>query len=86
MENKFVTQEEMDEIKSVQKDYEKVSKDLGGIELHKIALEEQKQGLINFINQIREKEMDLGKRLNEKYGEVSINPLTGEIIPADVKK
>lgn len=83
---KFITQEEMDEIKSINQDYEKASKDLGAMELHRIALDTQRKGIESWINQIREKEFELGKKLNEKYGEVNIHPVTGEIVPIDAKQ
>jgi hypothetical protein len=80
-EKSFVTAEELGQIQEIQKEYDKVSKDLGFMELHKMALEEQRQSLNNYIQQLRGKEMELGKSFNEKYGKVNIDPVTGEIIP-----
>jgi hypothetical protein len=45
-------------------------------------LAEAKRGLLSDLKTIEQKETELIKSLQEKYGEGNINPETGEITPA----
>ena len=83
-----LTQEELQSIKELQSKYNQTIFEIGISEAQKIALQEQveklegnKKQLVNDLATIEQKESELTKTLQEKYGNGSINPETGEITP-----
>lgn len=83
-----LTQEELQSIKDLQSKYNQTIFEIGVAEAQRIALQEQfekietnKKGLVSDLATIEQKESDLIKSLQIKYGAGSINPETGEIIP-----
>jgi chromosome segregation ATPase len=83
-----LTQEELQSIKDLQSKYNQTIFEIGVAEAQRIALQEQfekietnKKGLVSDLATIEQKESDLIKSLQTKYGAGSINPETGEIIP-----
>lgn len=83
-----LSQEELQQIKDLQVRYNKTIFELGAAQAQLMALEEQiekitaeKKNLIADIKSIEEKENNLVKELQEKYGQGNINIETGEITP-----
>jgi len=81
-----LTQEELQSIKDLQSKYNQTIFEIGVAEAQRIALQEQveklgenKKQLVNDLATIEQKESELTKSLQEKYGNGSINPETGEI-------
>ena len=83
-----LTQEELQSIKELQSKYNQTLFEIGLAEAQRLALLEQvekresdKKALLNDLATIEQKENELVKSLQEKYGTGSINPDTGEITP-----
>jgi chromosome segregation ATPase len=85
---KKLTTEEIDLIKSLQKQYNKVVFDLGSIESQLLLikkeiniLEAEKSNIVKDMEKIGESEKSLIDSLQTKYGAGNINIETGEITP-----
>jgi fido (protein-threonine AMPylation protein) len=76
---KQLTAEELEDIKSIKQEYSNLSLSLGEIELSINNLNNQKQYFLEIHKQLFEKENELAKILNEKYGIGTINIETGVI-------
>jgi len=74
MENKKLTQEEIDKLVELQSKNRAVLIELGGLEASKLQL-------YGYYNQLKEEERNLGKELSEKYGDGTIDLEKGEFIP-----
>jgi oligoribonuclease NrnB/cAMP/cGMP phosphodiesterase (DHH superfamily) len=81
-----LTTEELQSIKDLQSKYNQTIFEIGIAEAQRLALQEQveklgenKKQLVNDLATIEQKESELTKSLQEKYGNGSINPETGEI-------
>lgn len=86
-ETKKLTQEELQSIQELQKQFNQFVFELGNVEaqiqglLHqKSLLETEKEGIVGDIKTLTNKEKDLVASLQEKYGNGSIDPQTGEIV------
>ena len=80
-ENKVLTQEELQILKTIQEETQALIAELGEIELIKIQLENRRKRAENFLSELETKEKDFTGSVLEKYGRVNINPQTGEITP-----
>ena len=83
-----LTPEELDSIKSLQSKYNQTIFEIGASEAQLIAfqqgiskLQKTKEGLVSDLTTIEQKESELVKSLQEKYGVGNINPENGEITP-----
>ncbi len=83
-----LTQEELQSIKELQSKYNQTLFEIGVAEAQRLALlsqteklENDKKGLLKDLESIEQKENELVKSLQEKYGTGSINPETGEVTP-----
>ena len=83
-----LTQEELQLVKDLQSKYNQTLFEIGVAEAQRLALLEQieklesnKKVLLGDLTTIEQKENDLVKSLQEKYGTGSINPETGEVMP-----
>ena len=83
-----LTTEELQSIKDLQSKYNQTLFEIGVTEAQRLALQEQvgkleesKKQLVNDLVTIEQKESDLTKSLQEKYGVGNINIETGEITP-----
>jgi hypothetical protein len=83
-----LTQEELQSIKELQSKYNQTLFEIGVAEAQRLALVEQveklennKKTLLGDLSTIEQKENDLIKSLQDKYGTGSINSETGEITP-----
>ena len=83
-----LTQEELQQSREFQSKYNQTLFEIGVAEAQRLALLEQvekresdKKSLLADLDTIEQKENELIKSLQEKYGTGSINPETGEITP-----
>jgi hypothetical protein len=83
-----LTQEELQSVKDLQSKYNQTIFEIGVAEAQRIALQEQfekiettKKQAVADLDTIEQKESELIKSLQEKYGAGAINPETGEITP-----
>jgi len=82
-EKKFLTEEEKQTLKQIQNNTQSLILELGEIEIIKIQLEERQQNARNFLKETTDLEKEFSQSLFEKYGKVSVNPETSEIIQVD---
>ena len=80
MENKVLTQEELELLNSLQEQRIKIMNDFGFLEYHIQELKLQKQNLIDDFEKLKTKELNLASQLEAKYGKIQVNASTGEII------
>jgi len=81
MEKQVLTQEEIQSLKNIQNNQALLIEQLGTLEYRILILEKEKQRLKqSFQNQL-ETEEQIGKQLQQKYGDGSINLEKGEFIP-----
>lgn len=83
-----LTQDELKELNGLQSKYNQTLFEIGVAEAQRLALLEQvekresdKKTLLGDLATIEQKEAELFKLLQDKYGTGSINPETGEITP-----
>ena len=83
-----LTAEELQQIKDLQSKYNQTIFEIGASEAQLIAfqqgiekLQQAKKDLVSNLTTIEQKESELVKSLQEKYGQGNINPETGEITP-----
>ena len=80
METKVLTQEEITQLKSVQQERYSIIDKFGTIEIQFQELESTKQKLKLDYEKLKQKEEVLGKQLQSKYGDGTINLEKGEFI------
>ena len=80
MEKKVLTPEEIQSILKLQKIQAKLVEDFGLVEYQIQSLTQQKQELVNELNLYKQQEIHLGKTLQEKYGDGTIDLEKGEFI------
>ena len=78
-ENTVLTQEELQTLQTIQSETQALINELGEIELIKIQLEERKERAKTFLQELSQKESSFNQSLFEKYGNINLNPKTGEI-------
>jgi len=81
MENKFLTQEEIQSLQDLRSRQSSLINSLGQIEYQIAVLDLEKSNLKSLIKNLELDNENLGKVLTEKYGNGNINLETGEIIP-----
>jgi predicted nucleic acid-binding Zn-ribbon protein len=82
METKVLTQEEITQLKAVQQERYSLIDKFGTIEIQFQELESTKQKLKLDYEKLKQKEDVLGKQLQSKYGDGTINLEKGEFISA----
>ena len=82
METKVLTQEEITQLKAVQQERYSLIDKFGTIEIQFQELESIKQKLKLEYEKLKQKEEVLGKQLQDKYGDGTINLEKGEFISA----
>jgi hypothetical protein len=82
METKVLTQEEITQLKAVQQERYSIVDKFGTIEIQFQELESTKQKLKLEYEKLKQKEEVLGKQLQVKYGDGTINLEKGEFISA----
>lgn len=83
MENKKLTQEELQQITDIQNKYQAVSQELANIEFQKIALKARRQVAEDFLTQLQQEEKQVADSIQEKYGKGTLDVNTGEFIPME---
>lgn len=78
--NKKLTQEEIDSLNNLKKNYTELTNMVGNVEIQIMTLNLQKDQLKSNLFQIQQEEIKLGKELEEKYGNGSISLENGEFI------
>jgi len=81
MENKFLTQEEIQSLQDLRNRQSSLINSLVQIEYQMAVLDLEKSNLKSLIKNLELDNENLGKVLTEKYGNGNINLETGEIIP-----
>jgi succinylglutamate desuccinylase len=82
-EKKFLTQEEIQSLKSIQLQTQSLVLELGEIEMVKLQLENRYQLAKQTLNDLSNQEQTFTQNVFETYGKCSINPETGEITNLD---
>lgn len=83
MENKVLTQEELQSLNNLREGRNQLVSDFGVIEIQIQELEIQKDNLIKSLEDLKQKEYTLSNEIQNKYGRVQINLDNGEITPLD---
>jgi hypothetical protein len=78
METIKLTQEEIDSLKSIQEANNNLMINFGQLEMTFQSLQLQKESLIGTLANLKNKETEIGTKLQEKYGNGNINLETGE--------
>ena len=78
-EKQFLTQEELQTLKTIQDQTQTLIVELGEIEMIKIQIESRYQNAKQFLSDLSNQEQDFTQSVFEKYGKATINPETGEI-------
>tara|TARA_R110000868_G_scaffold46_3_gene607 strand:+ start:10310 stop:10582 length:273 start_codon:yes stop_codon:yes gene_type:complete len=81
MEAKKLSQEELQQIDTIQKKSQALISELGQIELSKIQLNVRRENAEEFLKELEQEEKVLVVTLVEFYGKGSINLEKGEFIP-----
>jgi hypothetical protein len=81
MENKVLTQEEIQQLKDIREKNTQLIEQFGFIEYQLQSLLLHKEELSNNFKEIKSLEIILGKQLQDKYGDGTINLEKGEFIP-----
>ena len=80
-EKKVLTQDEIDELKTLKTDFVNITTKIGEIEISLMNLKRGKNQLEESLINIQEGEKVLAKKLEEKYGQGSISLESGEFLP-----
>lgn len=83
MEKLQITQQELDQLHSVQQRRNQVVQELGQIQAELIALEQRDDIAKQYLQQVQEESETLSQFLEQKYGRCSIDLSTGEITQID---
>ena len=81
MEKKVLTQEEIQSLKNIQNKQSLLIEQLGTLEYRILILEKEKQRLKQTLQNQLEAEEQIGKQLQQKYGDGNIDLEKGEFIP-----
>jgi len=76
---KKLTEDELSSIKNIKQEYSDLAISLGELELQISSFNHEKNRLLELHKQLLEKETELAQKLQDKYGQGSINLETGEI-------
>ena len=83
METKVLEQSEIQKIKELQAKRDQLMSDFGFIEMRIQELELQKESLIEFLNQLKQEETQIGQEISNKYGKGSVDLNNGEFTIID---
>jgi hypothetical protein len=81
MEKQVLTQEEIQSLKNIQNKQSLLIEQLGTLEYRILILEKEKQRLKQTLQNQLETEEEIGKQLQQKYGDGNIDLEKGEFIP-----
>lgn len=83
MENQKLTEEEIKNIQELQSKRQSSILELGNLEAYQYDIDTRKDELFAVLDELRKSDQELGKELNEKYGDGSIDLEKGEFIPQE---
>ena len=81
MENKKLTQEELQQIETVKQKSQAVVQELGQIELLKLNLKSRRENALAFLEELKQEEKALAEALEAAYGKGTIDLEKGEFMP-----
>ena len=81
MENKKLTQEELQQIETVKQKSQAVVQELGQIELLKLNLKSRRENTLTFLEELKQEEKVLAEALEAAYGKGTIDLEKGEFTP-----
>jgi hypothetical protein len=81
-EKKVLSQEEITELKELQATFKNLTEVSGVVEMQNYNIQLKKEQLKSNLQNLQQKESDLAKKLEEKYGQGSISLETGEFLPS----
>jgi len=80
-ENKFLTEEELQTLKTIQTETQALIAELGEISLIRLQLDERHNQAKAFLDGLVKREQEFNQSIVDTYGRSNINPETGEITP-----
>jgi len=83
MEKIKLTEDEIKELTDIRNNFSNLTLMIGETEIGVANLENRKQELLNGLAKITEKQNDLSKKLEDKYGKGNISLETGEFSPIE---
>ena len=83
METKQLSQQELQQVKTIQQNNQAIIQEFGEIELAKIDLQNRIHNAKTFLKNIREEERTLSQFLEQKYGKGTLNVETGQFTPLE---
>jgi hypothetical protein len=83
METKELSQEVIDQIKSIQQKNQAVEIELGQIELVKLAVKQRRAAAEQFLAELKDEEVTLGQFLQNEYGNGTIDIEQGVFVPSE---
>lgn len=81
MEKKVLTEEEINSLKALKEQFNKLTEIIGETEVQVMNLNLRKEQLLINFKQIQQQELVLAKELEDKYGEGTISLESGEFLP-----
>jgi len=81
MESTKLSQEVIDQIKSIQQKNQAIEVELGQIELVKLSIKQRRLNAEQFLSELKDEEKTLAEFLEEEYGTGTINIEEGIFIP-----
>jgi len=80
---KVLTKEEISKIKTIKEDFQILVGQVGEVEIGIMNLKKRKKELEKELEIIQQKEIDVAKELESKYGKGNISLETGEFTPIE---
>jgi len=81
-EKKVLTEEEISELKELKETFSNLTEVSGVVEMQHYNIQIKKEQLKSSLLKLQQKEGELAKKLEEKYGQGSISLETGEFLPS----
>lgn len=81
-EKKVLIKEEIDELKDLQDTFRNLTEVSGVLEMQYLNIQLKKEELKSNLKNLQQKEIELAKKLEDKYGQGSISLETGEFLPS----
>ena len=80
---KKFTPEELQDLQNIQENLNSLSFQFWQLQISKIKLQEQENYLKSQLGSLSKKEIDIAKKLTDKYGKGNLDLETGEFIPVE---
>ena len=86
MENKKLTEQELQKIAELQQKNNAVVSELGQIELAKMSVDARRANAEAYLAELRKEEEELAKELSDAYGSGTIDLASGEFVPTPTEE